>query len=49
MPSAVFTIFVSRHYGGHPPTAVLVVLSTTLVSLATAPFVIGFGLKFLGL
>jgi len=49
MPSAVFTIFVSRHYGGHPATAVLVVLSTTLVSLATAPLMIGFAMKFLGL
>lgn len=49
MPSAVFTIFVARHYGGHPATAVLVVLSTTIVSLITAPFMIGFAMRFLGL
>ena len=49
MPSAVFTIFISRHYGGHPATAVLVVLSTTLVSLVATPLLLGFAMKFLGL
>lgn len=49
MPSAVFTIVVARMYGGHAPTAVLVVLSTTLVSIFTVPWVIDFGLKFVGL
>ena len=49
MPSAVFTIVVARVYGGHAPTAVLVVLATTIVSIFTVPWMIGFGLKFVGL
>ncbi len=49
MPSAVFTIVVARLYGGHAATAVLIVLSTTLVSLFTAPWMIGFAMRFLGL
>lgn len=49
MPSAVFTIVVARHYGGHAATAVLVVLSTTLVSVLTMPWMIGFAMRFLGL
>lgn len=49
MPSAVFTIVLARHYGGHAATAVLVVVSTTLVSLFTAPWMIGFAIRFLGL
>lgn len=40
MPSAVFSIMIARHYGGHAPTAVQCVLSTTLVSMITAPIVI---------
>lgn len=48
MPAAVFTIVVSRVYGGHPPTAVLVVLATSLVSLVTVPWAIGFGIWFTG-
>ncbi len=49
MPSAVFSIVLARMYGGHPATAVQVLLSTTLVSLATTPWVIAFGVKWLGL
>lgn len=49
MPGAVFTIVLARHYGGHAATAVLVVVSTTIVSLFTAPWMIGFALRFLGL
>ena len=49
MPSAVFTIVLARHYGGHPATAVLVVISTTIASIFTAPWVIGYAMKFLGL
>jgi predicted permease len=49
MPSAVFTIVVARLYGGHAATAVLIVISTTLVSIFTAPFMIGFAMWFLGL
>lgn len=49
MPSAVFSIMIARHYGGHAPTAVQCVLSTTLVSMATTPLVIAWALKALGL
>jgi len=49
MPSAVFNIMIARHYGGHAPTAVQVVLSTTIVSLATTPLVISWGLRVVGL
>ena len=49
MPSAVFTIVVARVYGGHAATAVLVVLATTIVSIFTVPWMIGFGLRFVGL
>jgi malate permease and related proteins len=45
MPSAVFNIVIARHYGGHAPTAVQVVIATTLVSLATTPLVIAWALK----
>ncbi|MBK8094199.1 MAG: AEC family transporter [Verrucomicrobiaceae bacterium] len=45
MPSAVFNIVVARLYGGHPATAVQVVLATTLVSCATTPLVISWALE----
>ncbi len=45
MPSAVFNIVIARHYGGHAPTAVQVVIATTVVSLATTPLVIAWALK----
>ncbi|CAN5661447.1 AEC family transporter [soil metagenome] len=48
MPAAVFTIVLARHYGGHAATAVLVILSTTVVGIFTMPFVIGFAMKWLG-
>ena len=48
MPSAVFRIMVARHYGGHAPTAVQCVLSTTLVSIGTTPLVIAWALRFVG-
>ncbi len=48
MPSAVFNIMVARMYGGHAPTAVQVVLATTVVSCVTTPLVIAWGLKFVG-
>lgn len=43
MPSAVFTIMVAKLYGGHPTTAVQVVLATTVVSMITTPLVITWG------
>lgn len=49
MPSAVFTIVVARMYGGHPPTAVQVVLATTLVSLVATPLLLSWGLRWVGL
>ncbi len=49
MPSAVFNIMIARHYGGHAPTAVQVVLATTVVSLATTPLAIAWGLRVVGL
>jgi predicted permease len=45
MPSAVFNIMIARMYGGHAPTAVQVVIATTVVSCATTPLVIAWGLR----
>jgi malate permease and related proteins len=44
MPSAVFPIVMAKHYGGDPPTALRVVLATSLVGLVTIPLWIRFGL-----
>ncbi len=49
MPSAVFPIVMSRHYGGDPATALRVVLSTSLAGLVTIPLWVHFGMKFVGL
>jgi predicted permease len=49
MPSAVFPVLLARHYGGDPATAVRVVLSTSLVGLATIPLWISAGMWLLGL
>ena len=49
MPAAVFPIVMARHYGGDPPTALRVVIGTSLLGLLTIPFWIRFGLKFVGL
>lgn len=48
MPAAVFPIVMARLYGGHPLTAIQVVLATTLASVVTAPLVIALGLSWLG-
>ena len=48
MPSAVFNIMIARLYGGHAPTAVQVVIATTVVSCFTTPLVIAWGLKLAG-
>lgn len=37
MPGAMFPIIMARHYGGHPPTALRIVLGTSLLSLLTTP------------
>ncbi len=44
MPAAVFPITLTRLYGGQAAIAICVVLSTSVVSLLTAPFVIRWGL-----
>lgn len=49
MPSAVFPIVMARHYGGDPPTAVRVVLGTSVAGLVTIPFWVRFGMKLAGL
>jgi predicted permease len=48
MPSAVFPIIMARHYGGDPPTALRVVISTSVVGLLTIPLWIRLGLRFVG-
>lgn len=48
MPAAVFPIIMARFYGGHPLTAVQIVLSTTALGLLTSPLWIRFGLSFVG-
>lgn len=48
MPAAVFPIILARHYGGHPSTATLVVLSTSAVSLLTMPMWLALGARWLG-
>ncbi|NJK91030.1 MAG: AEC family transporter [Blastochloris sp.] len=45
MPSAVFPIVLTRHYGGDAGTAFRAILATALVSLLTIPFWISLGLK----
>lgn len=49
MPSAVFSIVLARHYGGHPSTAVQVILATTAASLITTPVAISVLVKWLAI
>ena len=49
MPAALMPIVIARLYGGHPQTAIQVVLATMLLCIGTAPAVIGWGMKWLGL
>lgn len=49
MPSAVFAVLLARHYGGHPGTALRVVLSTSILSLVTIPLWILAGAALFGL
>jgi predicted permease len=49
MPAAVFPLVMARIYGGNAPLALLVILGTTLASLATMPLWIAAGLRWLGL
>ena len=45
MPAAVFPIVLARHYGGHPPTAIQVVVATGAASLFTIPPVVAWGAR----
>lgn len=47
MPAAFFPIVMTRHYGGDVPTALRVVLGTSLLSLITIPFWIHFGMRWI--
>ena len=44
MPSAIFPIVVTKVHHGDVPTALQVVLGTSLVGLITIPLWLGFGL-----
>lgn len=48
MPSAVFTLVLAKLYGGHPQTAAVSILSSSFLSLFTVPWVIAFGIWFVG-
>lgn len=45
MPAGTFSILLARHYGGDPPTALRVLIGTSVASLITMPLWIRFGLK----
>jgi predicted permease len=44
MPSAVFPIVLTKHYAGDPPTAMRVVIGTSVAGLLTIPLWLSFGL-----
>jgi len=45
MPSAVMPIVLSRLYNGDPPTAIRVVMGTSVLGLITIPLWLRFGIK----
>lgn len=49
MPSALVPVILARHYGGDSGTALRIVIGTSLISLATTPLWIRFGMKWLDL
>jgi predicted permease len=49
MPAGVVSIIVSKLYGGHPRTAVQIVLGTTALGVFVIPLWLGFGLEWVGL
>lgn len=49
MPAAVFPIVLARHYYGDVPTAVRVIVGTSLLSIITMPLWLSLGLWLLGL
>ncbi len=46
MPGGMFPIVITRHYGGDTPTALRVVLGTSLVGLLSIPFWVRLGIQF---
>jgi predicted permease len=48
MPAAVISIIVARLYGGHPRTAVQIVLGTTVLGLFVIPLWLTAGLAWVG-
>jgi predicted permease len=48
MPVAMVTVIVARLYGGHPRTAVQIVLGTTAVGIFTIPLWLRAGLAWIG-
>ena len=49
MPAAIFPIVLTRLYGGHPPTAIQIVVVTTACCAVTMPLIIHFAQPWLGL
>jgi predicted permease len=49
MPAGMFSILMSRHYGGRAEVATQVVVATTLVSLLTMPLIVYWGLRWVGI
>ena len=49
MPAAMTPIMLARMYGGRPSVAVHVVLATTLGSLLSLPWIIFWGIEWIGL
>jgi predicted permease len=47
MPSAVFPVVLAKMHGGDMPTALRIVLGTSLASLITIPLWLGWAMKFL--
>lgn len=48
LPSGMFPIVMSRHYGGRTDIAITAVIATTITSLLTMPLVIAFGKFWVG-
>ena len=48
MPTAVFSIILSKLYGGHPRTAVQIVLGTTALGILVVPLWLRAGLEWVG-
>lgn len=49
MTGALFPIVMARHYGGDPPTAIRVAISSSVAGLVTIPVWIHLGMRWLGL